>query len=518
MPDILDEFREEMDRKWLDDVAIRLGVKPGSLRRLTKRPHVEYGDQFTADELKPLYHILKSYEPADGRRENTVEKFLRVLSDTNGIPVSTMKKWRSTLRSAPEVASPHRRNRTVSAQTLTESQEQGLRAEIIAARTRRELVTQQWVSSRAADIYRLGLYIEGAAPPAVSNEEEEEDDPLVDMPESEAQRTWRTDEGSADYWRMTDAILEPIVEAACEEEEEDAEFAADEHGDFVRLRGQFGRAWFRGFSKRMGLSLLVAHPKRRPDARPERDVAEEEFKLQIKRDFRLACHNDVKWINSCLNMDETAIRFVNTRPRTVESTGARDVQIAHEGNDKSCLTVIAWITPSGEKGPLVVVMKGSTYRCEATMRAAFVNEIKEGKLIITRSLSGWVDNGRAQWFLELADQWVQKVVPHRARTHVKTTVIWDVYASHRSEETKAKAAELGIDLRFIPAGKTDAIQPLDQAIFGELKSRARALAVAESAKLGKTQVKATDALRHFLAAWEAIEAWNIAQAWRAILG
>jgi hypothetical protein len=119
---------------------------------------------------------------------------------------------------------------------------------------------------------------------------------------------------------------------------------------------------------------------------------------------------------------------------------------------------------------------------------------------------GWVDNGRAQWFIELADQLVQKVVPHRAGAHVKTTVIWDVYASHRSEETKAKVADLGIDLRFIPAGETDAVQPLDQAIFGELKSRARALAVAESAKLGKTQVKATDALRHFLTAWEAIEA------------
>jgi hypothetical protein len=103
----------------LEDVASRLGVKQGSLERLTKRPHVEYGDQFTADELKPLYHILKAYEPAHGRRENTVERFLRALSVTNGIPVSTMKKWRSTLRTTPAVASPHRRTRTVSAQTLT---------------------------------------------------------------------------------------------------------------------------------------------------------------------------------------------------------------------------------------------------------------------------------------------------------------------------------------------------------------------------------------------------------------
>jgi hypothetical protein len=248
-----------------------------------------------------------------------------------------MKKWRSTLRNAPEVATPDQRTQTVSAQTLTESQEQGLRAEIIAARTRHELVTPQWVSSRAADIYRLGLYIDGAAPPVVS--QEGDDDPLVDMPEPEAQRTWRTDEGSDGYWQMADEMLAPIVEAGCEEEE-DAEFASDDHGDFIRLREQFGCAWFRGFSKRMGLSLLAAHPKR-----PEPDLADAELRLQIQRDVRLAIHNDRKWMNSF-----------------------------------------------------------------------------------------------------------------------------------------------------------------------------RALAVAESAKLGKTQVKAADALRHFLAAWEAIEAWNIAQAWSAILG
>jgi hypothetical protein len=148
--------------------------------------------------------------------------------------------------------------RTASAQTLTEAQERGLRAEIVAARTKHELATQQWVSSRAADIHRLGLYGDGAAPPAVS--QEGDDDPLVDMPESEAQRTWRPDEGSDGHWRMADEVLEPIVEAACEEEE-DAEFAADDHGDFVRLRRQFGRACFRGFIKRMGTLAADGAPE-----------------------------------------------------------------------------------------------------------------------------------------------------------------------------------------------------------------------------------------------------------------
>jgi hypothetical protein len=69
MPDILDQMSAETDREWLKHVAGRLGVKPESLERVTKRPHVEYGDQFTEDQLKPLHHngSRTSLPMADGR-------------------------------------------------------------------------------------------------------------------------------------------------------------------------------------------------------------------------------------------------------------------------------------------------------------------------------------------------------------------------------------------------------------------------------------------------------------------
>jgi hypothetical protein len=81
----------------------------------------------------------------------------------------------------------------------------------------------------------------------------------------------------------------------------------------------------------MGLSMLAAHPKRRPTLGPERDLAGEELRLQIQRDIRLASHNDMTWMDSFINVAEMAMQYVNTRQRTVESRGARDVQIAHGG-------------------------------------------------------------------------------------------------------------------------------------------------------------------------------------------
>ena len=137
-------------------------------------------------------------------------------------------------------------------------------------------------------------------------------------------------------------------------------------------------------------------------------------------------------------------------------------------------------------------------------------------LIVVQSLSGWVDNPTAAWVLKEAKAWVQRTVRHRAGTEVPVTVVWDVYSSHRSAETRQVAQELGVNLRFIPAGKTDALQQLARKIFGELKARARRMAIDEGMKQGETQVKMTDALRHFLAAWESISPENIA--WQAILG
>jgi hypothetical protein len=179
----------------------------------------------------------------------------------------------------------------------------------------------------------------------------------------------------------------------------------------------------------------------------------------------------------------------------VDATGMRGFPIAHNGNERSCLTLIPWVTPGGEEGPPVLVMSRSTYRGEATMRAVFTKKISAGNVIVPlRNI-----------FLGLVEQLLQKAGPHRAGTHVKATVIWDICASHRSDEPKAKPAEPGIDLKFIPAGETGALQPLVLAIFGERKARA----VAESGKLGNTQMKAMDALRRFLA--------GIALAWNAIL-
>jgi hypothetical protein len=52
-------------------------------------------------------------------------------------------------------------------------------------------------------------------------------------------------------------------------------------------------------------------------------------------------------------------------------------------------------------------------------------------------------------------------------------VILDTYPAHRAPLVKAKAAEFGIRLEFIPPGSTDLLQPLDRRVFRVLKSYGR---------------------------------------------
>jgi hypothetical protein len=49
-------------------------------------------------------------------------------------------------------------------------------------------------------------------------------------------------------------------------------------------------------------------------------------------------------------------------------------------------------------------------------------------------------------------------------------LVLDVYSSHRNEEIIKLADAQNIDLLFIPPGMTGKIQPLDAAVFGQLKS------------------------------------------------
>lgn len=82
-------------------------------------------------------------------------------------------------------------------------------------------------------------------------------------------------------------------------------------------------------------------------------------------------------------------------------------------------------------------------------------------------------------------------------------VILDIYSSHRSEETKEAARDLGIILHYIPAGNTDLYQPLDMKIIAIIKAYLRHM-IRVYLREDRIMTKA-DACALMIRAWEKLE-------------
>ena len=113
----------------------------------------------------------------------------------------------------------------------------------------------------------------------------------------------------------------------------------------------------------------------------------------------------------------------------------------HIDNDtKEGMTVIASITSSREKWPLMLIGKGKTDICLKSYE--LTDEVWS-----THSESGW--NTEAV-NLEYLDKVSDKMLG-------PCCLIIDKYASHRTDSVKEKARALDIELVFVPSGCTDLV-------------------------------------------------------------
>ena len=144
---------------------------------------------------------------------------------------------------------------------------------------------------------------------------------------------------------------------------------------------------------------------------------------------------------------------------TWAETGYDNITRAGKVDDKSQITAIATVTAALTKLPLFFVAQGKTEQVEETQIGDVSYHWK------THSESGWVTEDVFSQYLNHIRQYFDDME--------KIYLILDVFPAHRHQKVIKEAAELNIDLIFIPAGLTDTYQPLDRSIFGVLKAKAR---------------------------------------------
>lgn len=258
------------------------------------------------------------------------------------------------------------------------------------------------------------------------------------------------------------------------------------------IQFQASSGYISSFKKKYRISSRKCHIRRRPKAAS----FDEQFVNKIEM-LKQTQDNDL-----IINIDETSWQlFPNNLLIWHCKNEDHAVCYMDKANPKDCITVIAGITASGTKLPLMFVAEGVSERCENSQ----------------------IGNVEPHWKYHSENGWVtEEVFLHyitTLREHYggidgpRLFLILDVYPSHKTEDVKNFAVGLNIELIYVPAGQTDEYQPLDRYAFGCLKAMARKLfrkRIQDNRALIRTK---SDAVQDMICAWERLSKEIIDKCW-----
>jgi hypothetical protein len=217
------------------------------------------------------------------------------------------------------------------------------------------------------------------------------------------------------------------------------------------------------------------------------------------------------------NMDETSWAPTALKQKTVGRKGKQTPARHFTGTDpKDHITMIGTISAAGTALPLILIAKGTTERCEEKFKQELANHAARNRILFTHSINGWMTADVAKHYLSFLRDWATS-------TGVTGDIVllWDVFQAHKAKGVVEHAEALGIRLLLIPANGTNYYQPLDMAIYGELKRSAMARladkhinACLEAAQTGFKIFETIDCI---LEAWCGITQDHVLRAWRLLL-
>ena len=240
------------------------------------------------------------------------------------------------------------------------------------------------------------------------------------------------------------------------------------------------KSWVKRFKAKYHYVYRKAHEKKRPTKTAEFYQSCEVFIEKIKKVIEK--HEKEGTLFLVANVDETQWKLVFRGEMTWAEKGSQQVSVNINYNEKADLTALATITAdeSRMKLPLFIVKKGTSSQ---TLRS--LSEVSN-LCQLSYSDSGWTTAETFTHYLswlrkeydarieQLANEGLTQYQLQEGEKHKPIDLLLDCYSVHLMNEIKDYAAELNINLIFIPPGATDLLQPLDRFIFGALKSMARA--------------------------------------------
>jgi hypothetical protein len=251
------------------------------------------------------------------------------------------------------------------------------------------------------------------------------------------------------------------------------------------------KGFIKDFKVRNSFSSRRAHYKRRP----KRESMTQDAWMEEMRTLMKTVSNP----DRVVNCDETCWKVYPDGLKTWMPSGSDHVATSIGGDEKQSFTALCSITAARRKLPMVMIAKGKTSRVERSQ----LGDIEPHTAV--HSASGWITIPTFQEYLVM----LKREFPEDEPVYL----ILDCYSVHRSQEIREYARQLGIVMKFIPAGMTDSLQPLDRAVFGTLKGIARRLFRMEATDSISPQLTPQLAAQFLVRAWEQVSSHVLDRAW-----
>ena len=262
---------------------------------------------------------------------------------------------------------------------------------------------------------------------------------------------------------------------------------------------KFSDVWVKKFEARQGLSYRTPSVARR--SKPN-----DSYVATWLQELEVAFFEYPKSL--IWNIDETCLRVVNGKIKTIAIRGSQDVAVNTNFDMKQALTVVAACSCEGKKMPLFVLLKGKTEKCEEKLRQdKRLRHFVGSSLHIDHTEKGWSNHEFAQRYLKALSNHLQKR---------SMCVLWDLHSSHRKDSVKEYAKKKNIHLSYIPAGQTGYWQPLDRKLFGIVKKQTQAELDRLTLKKSLSEIDMCDVLVILVNVWNSLEEETIQKAWAHI--
>lgn len=434
------------------------------LQRVTNlREHREYVRDMP--ELEIHFQHLSS--------PNLYHGGVRDIATVTGIPFSTVRKWRMKLLVDPSYRPYQHRNYHLRA--LTDEEEERVMSEMHRLfEVPGEICPPKAIQQIAMRVYQLRYT--GETHP---DHQMEEINQVIDF-----------------------AAIDEIDVGQFNETDSDDIYIDDTLSSLRNFAAT--RQWRQGFFKRHGLSIQTPNANKTGEIDPT-------YLAYFTRTF-WHIWNSIRPEN-IFNMDETSWAPTAFRQKTVARKGHRNPGRHFTHTDpKHHVTMIGSINAVGAPMPLILIAKGTTALCEEKYKRELANHAEKSHLLFTHSENGWVTADVAKNYLTFLREWASA-----NGIQGDLFLLWDVFQAHKAKSVTEHAAALAIHLLLIPANGTNQYQPLDMAIFGELKRRALARLTDKHTKAcleqRLTSFKMVQTIECVLDSWRGISQENILSAW-----